>query len=184
MIDSVSAMSPYWIECPLPETPETLGEIKSLRQQSNRAGILLAGLEKTTDLQTFEPYLDAGAYDVVIPDVKYLGGLNRFRELEAKTSRAGVEISLHNPTGPIAHAVTLYVAAGLSGNSKHELQFDESPIFESLLRSKKPIPRASTVQLPSFHGTGVGINRDFAKTIETASYHAAASFIRNVSMQH
>ncbi|MEM7289657.1 MAG: hypothetical protein AAF412_04675, partial [Pseudomonadota bacterium] len=65
-----------------------------------------------------------------------------------------------------------HVAAGLRGIHKHELQFDETPLFERIVKSAKPIPRANTVRLPTCLGTGIEINRELTKTFETARFHS------------
>ncbi len=45
--------------------------LKRLRARANAAGMRLAGCETEVRREGFRPFLKAGAYDVMMPDVKY-----------------------------------------------------------------------------------------------------------------
>ena len=54
--DTLARLEParlYWLECPLPETGETLGALKRLRAQANARGARLAGCEAMTRARRF-----------------------------------------------------------------------------------------------------------------------------------
>jgi len=113
----------FWLECPLPETVETLAALKRLRAQANARGVRLAGCESMTALAGFRPFLDAGAYDAIMPDVKYAGGLAEMLRIGDEARRRGVLCSPHNPTGPIAHLASVHVAAILDACPFLEFQY-------------------------------------------------------------
>ncbi|HEY8244992.1 MAG TPA: mandelate racemase/muconate lactonizing enzyme family protein [Casimicrobiaceae bacterium] len=151
----------YWLECPLPETDETLGALKRLRAQANARGVRLAGCEAMTGLEGFRPFLDAGAYDAIMPDVKYAGGLAEMLRIGDEARRRGVLCSPHNPTGPIAHLASVHVAANLDSCPFLEFQYGESAHFFDLCDRAIPDPNGGASVLPG--GAGLGAGLDLAK---------------------
>ena len=118
-----------WFECPLPETPENFAAIKRLRGKANAAGMRLAGAEQFIGAEGFRPLLEQGLYDVVMPDVKYAGGLAECLRIAELAARHGVACSLHNPSGPVCHAHSLHASAALESSERLEYQHGETPRF-------------------------------------------------------
>jgi galactonate dehydratase len=94
-------MGVTWFECPLPETPEAIGALRKLRAESNALGMRLAGLEELTHPDAFRPWLEAGCYDVVMPDVKYAGGISGVLRVAELAAQYATACAPHNPTGPV-----------------------------------------------------------------------------------
>ncbi len=158
MIDACREFALDWIECPVPEVPEAAPAIADLRRQAAGHGCRLAGLEMGTSPAAFEPFLRAGSYDVIMPDVKYLGGLGRFKELAKSAARHGAIVSPHNPTGPVCHAASLHVGAVLPELDSLEVQFDETPLFDELVGGGVSPVVAGAAALPPGAGLGVAID--------------------------
>ncbi len=118
-----------WFECPLPETPEHYDAIRRLRRQANDAGLRLAGAELFIGTEGFRPLLERGLYDVVMPDVKYAGGLAECLRIATLAGRHGTACSLHNPSGPVCHAHSLHLSAALADEERLEYQHGETPLF-------------------------------------------------------
>jgi len=151
----------YWLECPLPETSTTIDALKRLRARANAIGVRLAGCESMTALAAFAPFLDAGAYDAIMPDVKYAGGLAEMLRIGDEARRRGVLCSPHNPTGPIAHLASVHVAAILDSCPFLEFQYGESAHFLDLCDRAIPDPNGGASALPG--GAGLGAGLDLAK---------------------
>ncbi|MFZ4285568.1 mandelate racemase/muconate lactonizing enzyme family protein [Variovorax sp. HJSM1_2] len=156
--DAAAALGVYWVECPLPEVPENIPALTRLRTQANAQGVRLAGLEENIGWDSFRPYCEAGAYDVVMPDVKYVGGMAEMLRLAQHCAALGVQVSPHNPSGPICHAASLHLASVLPAFDMLEMQFDESPLFQALVTPAfAPIEHGQTV-LPKGHGLGLQLH--------------------------
>lgn len=166
MIDACRDFGLDWIECPIPETAEAAGAIAGLRRQASGRGCRLAGLEMGTSPAAFQPFLEAGSYDVIMPDVKYLGGLARFQALAASAARHGAIVSPHNPTGPVCHAASLQVAAVLPELDSLEVQFDESPLFDELVGGRVSAVAGGAAALPERPGLGVAIDPAVARRLD------------------
>lgn len=148
-----------WIECPLPESEDNIPALRGLRHLANARGMLLAGCELLTRREGFAPFLAGGAYDVLMPDVKYVGGLAEMMRLAEDMRAAGVAFSPHNPTGPICHVASAHVAAAVGAMDLLEMQFDETPLFESLQAAPLAAPRGGCLALPRGAGLGVELNQ-------------------------
>ena len=72
-----------------------------------------------------------GAYDAILPDLRWTGLRTGLSILELAAA-SGIEVSLHNPVGPILDLVSVQVAAALPSFLILERQVRESPLFEEL----------------------------------------------------
>ncbi|MBL8700874.1 MAG: hypothetical protein JNK67_21040 [Alphaproteobacteria bacterium] len=168
VLTAAAGLDLHWLECAVPETPENLPAMRRIREAANRSGVLTAGCETMIGVAGFAPFLDAGVYDVIMPDVKYVGGLQELRRVAEAAAAAGVLCSLHNPSGPVCHAHSIQASAAIGGPARLEHQFDESPLFAGLVDAP---PRDFVSPEPSWRmGAGLGIALD-AMTIRA---HAEA----------
>ena len=98
-----------WLEEPLP-TDDYL----AYAPLASELSIPLAGGEILELADDTEPYLRAGSFDVVQPDVSICGGLGSVLEIAAAARDAGRFAVPHACSGAIALAATLHVLAVLS----------------------------------------------------------------------
>jgi galactonate dehydratase len=156
-LDRLAQLKLYWFECPLIERPENFVALGRLRKQANALGIRLAGCEMETGFESFRRFVDIGAYDVLMPDVKYVGGLAEMLRIAAYAAANGVAVAPHNPSGPISHAVSLHISAVAPGFLTLEHQYDESPAFTSIVAGAMPPQRAGVAALPDRPGLGIAL---------------------------
>lgn len=133
----------------------------------------LAGLEQGVRFESFRPFCEAGAYDVMMPDVKYFGGLQQMLACAEQFATYGVQFSPHNPTGPICHAASLQVAAAAPSFDMLELQFDESPLFDQLVNGGFGPVVDGHCQLPEGSGLGVALH---SGALQAHALHPALTF--------
>ena len=158
--EATARLGVYWIETPLPEELGNIPALARLRRQCNALDMRQAGLEMSIGWQTLRPYCEGGAYDVVMPDMKYIGGIAEVQHTADACAALNVQVSPHNPSGPICHAASLQVSATLGAFDMLELQFDESPLFDELVDAPfAPIKDGHTV-LPVGPGLGVSLNEE------------------------
>ncbi|KVE36322.1 mandelate racemase/muconate lactonizing enzyme family protein [Burkholderia sp. TSV86] len=174
LLDELTPYALYWLECPVPEIPEQMDSIRRIRSRANDLGIRLAGCEEAIGVGGFRPFLDAGAYDVMMPDVKYVGGVREVLAVAALLDRYHVEFSPHNPSGPIAHAVSLQLSAIVPNFRRLEMQFDETPVFDALLAQRPPSPHQGRARLSDRPGHGATLDVDTVRLYQTLEYRIAA----------
>jgi galactonate dehydratase len=160
LIDALAALGVSWLECPIPEDTDAPATLARLRGAANRRGMRLAGCETQTTDAAFGTFLDAGAYDVVMPDVKYVGTLDAMLRIAARAARAGAACAPHNPSGPISHAASLHVSAAMADFLMLEMQFDETPHFDALVAGALPRAIGGAIAAPSGAGLSVAIDPD------------------------
>ena len=153
-IEALEALGVSWFECPLVEDASNVRDIAALRRTANRHGMRLAGLEALRGRDAFAPWLAAAAYDVVMPDVKYCGGMAELLDIAADADRQGVQCAPHNPSGPVSHAASVIAAAHLPGAVLLEHQWDETPWFYDLVGDSLPRPVDGITRVPDAPGLG------------------------------
>jgi galactonate dehydratase len=157
VIAASAEMGVHWVECPLPETPDQFAALTRLRGLANRRDMLLAGCEQSIGIAGFLPFLEAGAYDVMMPDVKYVGGLAEIMGLADVLQKAGVGFSPHNPSGPVCHAASLQLCAAVADLHSLETQFDETPLFGELAGQRLQAVAGGLAALPATAGLGMAL---------------------------
>jgi len=154
MADELARLKVRWYECPVAEVPEQFGTLRALRSRANQLGMQLAGAETMIGVNGFMPLLQAGLYDVVMPDVKHAGGLTEVLRIAEVAAAHGTACSPHNPTGPICHAHSLHVSAVFNELPSLEVQFEESAMFFDLADNGLPRFESGMSALPTGPGLG------------------------------
>lgn len=157
MLKELAPLGVSWFECPLPETLDNIPLLKRLRGEANNHGMRLAGLEELTSPAQFMPWLAAGVYDVVMPDVKYARGIAGVVEVAAMSAKYGNACAPHNPSGPLCHAASLVACAMDDTIEQLEHQFDETAAFWRLMAADFPRPVDGASALPQAAGLGTAL---------------------------
>lgn len=129
LIEAIAPLGVSWFECPLSEDESQYDAIRRLRTRANEAAMVLAGGETMVGVEGFRPILEAGLYDVIMPDVKYVGGLAELLAVARLAAEFGVDCSPHNPSGPVCHAHSIAVSTLVERFPILEMQFAESELF-------------------------------------------------------
>lgn len=104
----IAPYRPLWFEEPVP--PGDAGALADVR----RLGVVaVAAGERLYSRRAFIELLNAGAVDYVQPDVSHVGGIAEVARIAAIAEAFEVGIAPHNPSGPVATAATLQLAASL-----------------------------------------------------------------------
>lgn len=147
VVQELSRLKVGWIEAPVREN--AFAEWKAIRA---RTGVRLAGGGCLTRPRDYAAFLDASGVDVVVPDIKYCGGVDGFREVLEIAGRFGAAVAPHNPSGPIATLATIHAAAGHRLDSL-EVPWRDQPNAIDVIEDGK-------VVLPSGDGLGLWLPTD------------------------
>ena len=180
VLREVEPLKLYWLECPVTEDESHFAALRRLRSQANDSGVRLAGCEMMIGRDGFQPFLEAGIYDVIMPDVKYAGGLRELLRIGEAAVRHNVACSPHNPSGPIAHAHSLHLSAHLPFFPFLEFQYGESPLFFDFVAGGLPDPNTGRSDLPRGTGLGLGLGGPALsrQTVPMAGPGAAPGIVR------
>jgi galactonate dehydratase len=95
-----------WFEEPLP--PDSLDALAELRRRTRTP---LAAGERLYNRSDFCRLFELGCVDYAQPDVTHVGGILELRYIAAMAEAHRVALCPHNPSGPVANAATLQLAA-------------------------------------------------------------------------
>lgn len=118
----------FWFEEPLP-----VSNLKGLREVKTGIRQSLATAESLFGADSFRRLLEAGAADVVMPDVKHAGGDHETLLAGELAAMHGVEWAPHNPSGPVAGMHSGHVCAAASSFRILEFAWGEVPWRAELL---------------------------------------------------
>lgn len=153
LVRDVAEFRLLWLECPVAEANRA--EIRRLRGMANDRGMRLAGAETLAGLAAYRPVIEAGCYDVLMPDVKHAGGVEEIRRIAALAQTAGVEIAPHNPTGPVCHAQSVHLCTVIPNFLLLEVQFGETERFFDMVEGESLRFRDGAAPLPRAPGLGI-----------------------------
>ncbi len=160
IIARLGQLGVQWIEEPVVETAETIPKLEVLRATANRHGALLAGAEKFSGLDQFQSFIDTGAYDVIMPDIRFCGGFSEAIRIAKYADLHGTQVSPHNPCGPVMAIVSAQMAACLPSLHSLEIQYAESPLFDKLLSTSHQLTLGH-YELAEEPGHGISLSAQF-----------------------
>lgn len=131
-----------------------LDDLDGWRRIRDAVGAPMAGGEQAAGIPELLPALEAGLLQVVLPDVKYTGGVRRARAMADGCAAHGAEVALHNPSGPVATAASLHAQAGIGTARILEYAYGETADRAALL---DPPERIESGVLHPAPGPGLGL---------------------------
>ncbi len=98
----------FWYEEPVRKTMHD--ELATITQQVPMA---TASAESVFAVEDFRPFLQRHLVDVLMPDVKHVGGLQETKNVAEAARASQLLIAPHNPSGPVASVASGHVCATL-----------------------------------------------------------------------
>lgn len=143
-----------WFEEPLP--PDNLHDFTLLRQ---RGGLPIAGGEVLTRRQAFEPWIHAGALDILQPDVTKAGGISEFRRIAWMAEDCGLRVIPHGWNTAIGLAADLQLASALRSTDLVEY-LAGSPFIDDLTLRPWSLDAEGMLAIPGQAGLGINLDWD------------------------
>ena len=144
----------FWFEEPL--LPDALTDYVQLRQ---RALLPIAGGEVLTRRQSFQPWLQAGAFDIVQPDVTKVGGISEERRIAWMAKENGVRFIPHGWNTAVGLAADLQLASAFPDTDLVEY-LTGSPFIDEIAAGGWRLDAEGMLPIPSQPGLGLTLNRD------------------------
>jgi len=141
-----------WFEEPLP--PDALEDYVALRRT---APVAIAGGEVLTRRQAFRPWLQAGAFDIVQPDVTKVGGISEERKIAWLAGEHGVKFVPHGWNTAIGLAADLQLASAVPGTDLVEY-IAGAPYVDDLTSGGWHLDADGMLAIPDRPGLGVALD--------------------------
>jgi len=143
-----------WFEEPL--RPDALEDYVRLRQT---APLPIAGGEVLTRRQSFRPWLQSGALDIVQPDVTKVGGITESRRIAWMAQDNGVRYIPHGWNTAIGLAADLQLASAFHDTDLVEY-LTGSPYVDELVAESWELDEEGMLAIPDAPGLGITLNVD------------------------
>lgn len=144
----------YWFEEAL--HPDALEDYVQLRRA---APVPIAGGEVLTRRQAFQPWLQAGAFDIVQPDVTKVGGISEERRIGWMAQENGARFIPHGWNTALGLAADLHLASAFPTTDLVEY-ITGSPYIEDLVVGGWQLDADGMLAIPEGPGLGVEIDLD------------------------
>lgn len=144
----------YWFEEPLP--PDNLSDYVLLRQSSI---VPIAGGEVLTRRQSFVPWLQSRAFDIVQPDVTKVGGISEERKIAWMAEENGIRFIPHGWNTALGLAADLHLASASRETDIVEY-LTGSPFIDDIVEKKWQLDDRGMLAVPAGPGLGVSLDLD------------------------
>jgi len=144
----------YWYEEPVSWRLEDGAVLARLRRAT---GLPIATGESIFGPEPFARLAKQAAADIFMPDVKHAGGLRMCVEIGRIAHEHGLALSPHNPSGPVACAASLHIAAVLPAFTILEYAWGEVPWRGRLVSPAEEV-RDGSLAVPDMPGLGITLN--------------------------
>lgn len=143
----------YWLEEVVPAKPSLDG----LAEINRVAKMTTAGGESIYGVRGFLPYINAKAVDIVMPDVKYCGGMLELKKIAALAEAADTPVAPHGPASPIGNLAAAHVCCGMPNFNILEFSYGEVPWRAEIVSPPEEIVKGY-ITPSSRPGLGVELN--------------------------
>jgi D-galactarolactone cycloisomerase len=152
--DMLAGYNVDWFEEPL--KPDALDDFIALRRN---APLPITGGEVLTRRQSFQPWLQGGAFDIVQPDVTKVGGISEERRIAQMAQDNGIRFIPHGWNTALGLAADLHLASAFPDTDLVEY-IAGSPYVDELTQEGFHLDPDGMLPIPDAPGLGVTLNPD------------------------
>ena len=143
-----------WFEEAL--NPDALEDYVALRRA---APVPISGGEVLTRRQAFQPWLQAGAFDIVQPDVTKVGGISEERRIGWMAQENGVQFIPHGWNTALGLAADLHLSSAFADTNFVEY-LTGSPYIDDIVAAPWQLDDDGMLAIPDTPGLGVELDMD------------------------
>lgn len=152
--DMLAEYDVTWFEEPL--SPDQMQDFVRLREHSP---VPISGGEVLTRRQDFQPWLEAGALDIVQPDVTKAGGISEVRRVTWLAESHGIQMIPHGWNTAVGLVTDLHLASAFPHTDLVEF-IEGSPFVDELLKEPFQLDEEGMLPIPQGPGLGAVLDPD------------------------
>lgn len=145
---------PMFLEEPTP--PDNLNALKMVRDKSP---VAISAGERLYTRWDYKEMFDLMAADYIQPDISHAGGIMELKKIAAEAECRYIPFAPHNPSGPVANAATLQLAATCPNFEILEIMYSDvewrKDVTNECLEYKD-----GYITIPDKPGLGIEINEE------------------------
>ncbi len=145
---------PMFFEEPIP--PDNLDALKEVRSKSP---VAISAGERLYTRWDYKNMFDLMAADYIQPDISHAGGIMELKKIAAEAECRYIPFAPHNPSGPVANAATLQLAANCPNFCILEIMYSDVA-YRRDISTEALDYRDGFIKIPSKPGLGITLNED------------------------
>jgi len=168
----LAQFKPMFFEEPIP--PDNLEALKAVRDKSP---VAISAGERLYGRRDFARLFEMRAADFVQPDISHAGGIMELKKIAAMAESGYVGFAPHNPSGPVANAATLQLAACCPNFSILEIMYSDV-IWRKEVCDESLEYKDGYITIPDKPGLGIEIDevkcREHPYEVHTLRHYTGA----------
>lgn len=150
----LAPFKPMFFEEPVP--PDNLDALKAVRDKSP---VAISAGERLYTMRDYKKMFDLMAADYIQPDVSHAGGIMELKNIAAEAECRYIPFAPHNPSGPVACAATLQLAALCPNFSILEIMYSDVA-YRGEITNENLKYADGFIEIPNGAGLGIEINEE------------------------
>ena len=150
VIKMLEPLNLFWLE----ELTRPFDDLATLRQAATMptaGGESLFGIRETLEYVRYDPV------EILMPDVKYIGGMLELKKVSAIAEAAGMQVAPHGPASPIGNLAAMHVCASIPNQLILEFSHSDAPWRAELTDPPEDLVNGR-LRVPDAPGLGVNLN--------------------------
>ena len=145
---------PMFFEEPTP--PDSLEALKAVRDKSP---VAISAGERLYTRWDYRRFFDIMPADYIQPDISHAGGIMELKKIAAEAECRYIPFAPHNPSGPVANAATLQLAANCPNFCILEIMYSDVDWRKDVTNEQLEY-RDGFLTIPDKPGLGIEINEE------------------------
>ena len=145
---------PMFFEEPVP--PDNLDALKAVRDKSP---VAISAGERLYTRWDYKKLFDIMPCDYIQPDISHAGGISELKKIAAEAECRYIPFAPHNPSGPVANAATLQLAASCPNFSILEIMYSDVDYRKNITTENLEY-KDGYMTIPDKPGLGIEINEE------------------------
>lgn len=150
----LAPFKPMWFEEPVP--PNNLEALKAVRDKSP---IAISAGERLYTRFDYNQLFRTRAADYIQPDISHAGGIMELKKIAAIAEANYIPFAPHNPSGPIANAATLQIAACCPNFCVLEIMYSDVS-YRKEITDENLEYKCGRLRIGDKPGLGIELNED------------------------
>jgi len=145
---------PMWFEEPVP--PDNLEALKAVRDKSP---VPISAGERLYTMKDYKELFELRAADYIQPDISHAGGIMELKKIAAVADTYYIPFAPHNPSGPVANAATLQLAACCPNFNILEIMYSDV-VWRTDVTNESLHYENGYITIPDKPGLGIELNEE------------------------
>ena len=141
------------------EEPVPPDDLSALKQVKDRSNVAISAGERLYTRWDYRRLFDLMAADYIQPDVSHAGGIMELKKIASEAECRYIPFAPHNPSGPVANAATLMLAACCPNFTILEIMYSDVP-WRKEVTDESLTFSDGCISIPEKPGLGIELNEE------------------------